>query len=103
MAGCFDSGTRKIPALILSLLLSAVVLFSAFYIVAEAQHECSGEDCPICVCIHQCERTLRQIGQGIVYFAAVFAAAVLTFLLAFSPVDSFLRKTPVSIKVRLND
>ncbi len=103
MSDRYDSRYGKIHALILSMLLSVVLLFSAFYIVAEAHHECSGEDCPICVCIHQCERTLQQIGNGITEVAAVFLAAVLAYLITLPVMDVLMQETPVSRKVRLND
>ncbi len=103
MSGSYISRTRKIPALILCVLLSAVMLFSAFYIIAEAHHDCCGKDCPICVCIHQCERTLQQLGSGITETIAVYISAVLALLFVCSGSGILMQETPVSRKVRLND
>ncbi len=84
-------------------MMLVTLLFSAFYIACEADHECCGEGCLICACIRQCENTLRGIGSGTeerlsavypvfpVLFAAVLCAA------------AALSETPVSRKARLNN
>ena len=46
-----SANSRKIAAGIMGFMMLAFVLFSAFYIAAEAEHDCEGEGCPICVCI----------------------------------------------------
>ncbi len=101
-----NSGTfasKRITMGIIGLVMLVIVLFSSFYIASEANHDCRGEDCPICFCIQQCENTLRGVGSGITAQAAVimpflsilFAAA---FIAAAASSD-----TLVSRKVRLND
>ncbi len=95
--------TKKIPAFIMGLFLSFVVLFSAFYIAAEAEHECSGEDCPICVCIHQCEQTLHRISCGIQESVVAFVPVILLLLAVFTVMYAAVQETLVSEKVRLND
>lgn len=53
------SKSKRIISGSIAFLMLAVMLFSAFYITAEAEHDCSGHDCPICVCIQQCENMLQ--------------------------------------------
>ena len=68
--------SRKV-ALILVALLSFFVIFSSFYIVKEADHTCSGENCPICYQISMCESATKSIaGAGAVAVAAELPAAV---------------------------
>ena len=55
---------KRIAAGILGMLILLIMLFSSIYIASEVNHECRGEDCPICVCIQQCENTLHSIGNG---------------------------------------
>ena len=47
-------------------MLIVVMFVSLFYIVKEENHQCTGEDCPVCACIHQAEQTLRNLGTGLV-------------------------------------
>ena len=80
-----------------------VAFFSLFFIVKEAHHDCTGEDCPVCACIHQAEQTLKQIGTGSVGTAWAFVAQfppVMAFLYLplFVPVVSL-----ISRKVRMNN
>ena len=37
----------------------AGMLLSACFIAAEADHDCSGEDCPVCVFLTLCEQNIR--------------------------------------------
>ena len=94
---------KRIAAGILGMLLLLIMLFSSFYLAVEADHDCSGEDCPVCACIQQCENTLHRIGAGTASLAGVvipvvcMAVSMLLFTLAAS------EETPVSRKVRLNN
>lgn len=79
------------------------VFFSLFFIVKEVRHDCTGEDCPVCACIHQVEQTLKQVGTGSVETAWTFAAQfppimVFLCLTLFVPVVSL-----ISWKVRMNN
>ncbi|ENZ05313.1 hypothetical protein [Enterocloster clostridioformis] len=80
-----------------------VALFSILFIVEEADHDCTGENCPVCACIHQAEQTLKQLGTGVAEAAApapIMAQFVLTLACVFLIVPF---TTLVKQKVRLND
>lgn len=102
MSGSGNSNSKRIIAGIMVIMLLAIVLFSAFYIAAEADHDCTGDDCPICACIQQCENILNQVGDGA---ARVSMAAPVIFLLLFVlfPAQSIPQETLISRKVRLNN
>lgn len=93
----------RVIAGVIGAMLLIIVLFSAFYMVAEAEHECSGEDCAICACIRHCENTLRGIGDGFAAASAVFAPAVLILIAAVFAFAAASRDTLISRKVRLNN
>ncbi|MCR5060383.1 MAG: hypothetical protein K6A80_05035 [Saccharofermentans sp.] len=94
---------KKIMAGIMGILMLFIVLFSAFYIIAEADHDCDGEDCPVCTCIQQCVNTLHQTDDGMPRQAAVIVSVVLLSVSVVIPVLVIPLETPVSSKVRLND
>lgn len=57
-----DRMTGKKILLIASGLVFLIVLpCSAFFILHEANHDCTGDSCPICACIHLAEQTSRQL------------------------------------------
>lgn len=92
---------------IISLAVAAAVFFvmlcSAFYIAAEANHDCVGESCPICYHISVCENTLRNLSLAVC--AAAFAAAF-TYTLCRSIsacADVIPSYTLISLKVKLTD
>ncbi len=96
-------GSVRIAAGALCALLAAALLFSAFFAAAEADHDCSGEDCPVCACVRMCERTLRGLGGGRIVLLSCAAPAFFLFFAAAFTAASFPRETPVSGKVRLNN
>ncbi len=103
MRGPKTAAARRIAAGVMGLMMLAAVLFSSLYIAVEADHDCTGEDCPVCACVRQCENTLRSAGEGfracpavLIPFLSVLSAAALSLAAA-----SF--ATPVSRKVRLNN
>jgi hypothetical protein len=93
---------RKIASGVMGMLMLFIVLFSAFYIAAEAGHDCRGEDCPVCACILQCEKTLHQTGEGAAPGTAVFILAAFLFFSILLVTADFPKETPVSRKIRLN-
>jgi len=85
------------------MLILCVMLFSTLFIAAEADHDCKGEDCPICACIQQCENSIRQIGNGSALQMAIVAPFVFIIVSAFFVVFDLPQETLVLRKVRLNN
>lgn len=91
----------KYMAVVLAFAVVFVMLWSSFYIAAESDHECTGENCPICEQISVCCNTIRTISSGI---AAAVASVLLSY--AFSRAVLLYKEetpiyTPVSLKVKL--
>ena len=92
---------RRILAGVLALAALLALLLSAFYVAAEADHDCTGEDCAVCALIHLCENLLRSFA-AVILMAAVLAS-VLLFFAAARFACGFRRLTPVSGRVRMNN
>lgn len=88
---------------ILGMAMLFVVLFSAIFVATESLHDCTGDECPICTILHQCENNLNQLGDGRVYLAV--AMMVVTLLVATTTAFGNYRtySTLVSNMVRLNN
>ena len=92
---------KRVVAVILSALVLFALMTSLFVIMHEADHDCIGENCPVCAVIAVCQNTLKTLG-GIVGAAALafacfsFTASVIAFFRTIS-----YNETPVSLKVKL--
>ncbi|MBQ8973181.1 MAG: hypothetical protein IJ074_08905 [Clostridia bacterium] len=98
------SKQKRLIALLMCVGILLTLFVSCAYIVDDADHDCTGEDCPICEFIAQIEHIQRG-------FTFVVLALLLTFLVSpalyalrarervLLPVDV----TLVSWKIRLND
>ena len=94
---------QKKTALIICITLVFITFASLFYIVKEENHDCTGEDCPICVCLHQAEQVLKNLGSG---KSEAQTTGLIQLLIGFVlPVcyAMFRATSLVSQKVRLND
>lgn len=93
----------KILAPCIVILMLSVMVFSVMFIVSETDHDCTGEDCPVCALIQQCEQTVRSIGGGA--SAAAVSLLFSAFIIAAFPIPfiTILCYTPVSLKIRLNN
>ena len=68
---------RKL-AILLVALMSFFIVFSAFFVVREADHTCCGDNCPICYQLSVCDSTTKSIaGAGVVATIAMVFALVL--------------------------
>ena len=84
-------------------LMLCVLVLSFVFVAVEADHDCAGGDCPICMLIQQCEQTIRSIGGG--FSLAGFSILLISFCVAsvLMRCISILCYTPVSFKTRLNN
>ena len=94
---------NRILAILLAVMVLFVMLYSALFIVAHAEHDCVGENCPICYQISVCEHTLKNLSLAV---CAVAFAAAFTYTLCRS-ISSSAAVIPsytwVSLKVKLTD
>lgn len=56
---------RRGVSLLLAAAVLAVMLASVFYLAAEADHDCTGQDCPVCAQIGACENTLKILAMAV--------------------------------------
>ncbi len=94
---------RKSIAILVGAMLFLGVFFSDIFIAREYVHDCTGEECPICQTIAECEAFISRVSSFLVMIAAAFMVA----LCLCKAVDIFceilLFETLISKKVRLNN
>lgn len=94
---------KRSIAIVAAVMLLFGMIFSAAFIAHESVHDCTGEDCPICQMIGQCENFVKRL-------APVFICAVFSFLLAAQVFyaetieeENLFKPTLLSLRVRLNN
>lgn len=94
---------KKVLAALLAVSVLFAMLYSALFIAAHADHDCDGEDCPICYQINVCQNTLKNLSFAV--SAAAFAAAFTYTLCRIIPSCTEVSRTftLVSLKVKLTD
>ncbi len=90
---------KRIIATVLAVVFALAVALSLVFIAAEADHDCSGEGCPVCELLALCRGVLR----GVLAAAFVCLAAALRTAALSRSARSALRAavTPASLKVKL--
>lgn len=92
---------------VLTVLLAAAVLFvmlsSAFYVAIEADHDCVGEDCPICCQISVCENMLKSVGLTVIILTlAAFISSIVFSMPSFAKKSTY-NSSLVTLKVKLSN
>lgn len=93
----------RASAFISAVALIFILLFSSVYIGMEYDHDCTEDNCLICLTIQLCEQNLKQLSS----FPALtsYAVAISLWLLftATGYIQQKIQKTLVNLKVRLNN
>ncbi|MCR5041737.1 MAG: hypothetical protein K6C36_06565 [Clostridia bacterium] len=94
---------KRSAAVFLAALILAAVAAALIIVVHEADHDCTGEGCPICAAVAVCQNTLKTLSAALAVCASIAASGC--FAAYFNTVfDASLHKeTPVSLKVKLLD
>ena len=66
------SRLRRITAWIAMMAVLFVMLLSFLYVSQHIDHDCTGEDCPICAEMMTCANNIRSIGALVVTIAVAF-------------------------------
>ena len=94
---------NRIAALLLAVTIPVIMLYSAFFVGAEADHDCVGEGCQICYQVDACQNTLKSLSLA-VCVTAVAVAFTYTLCRCISLcMDYAQRDTLVSLKVKLSN
>ena len=92
---------------VLSVLLAAsilfVVIFSAFYIASEIDHDCCGEDCPICCQVELYENAVKTISQIVITCLCTVFFRFIVFVYTYFFEKRAFHKSLVTLKVKLSN
>ncbi len=94
---------KRVASVVFAGLFVFVMMFSLFVIASEADHDCSGADCPICEMIAVCRNILKTLSGAVVALAALFSAFCAVMRLVPLCKNGAGTETPISLKVKLLD
>ena len=98
MKKAFTLKIRIIAASVLIVLL-AVMLFSACFVAIEADHDCQGEGCSVCLQMEQCEALLRVMSDTLIPVISKLLLFMSPLLLLISGIKkAYLSSTPIERK-----
>ena len=92
---------KRLAAVIFAAIIFIVFMTSLFAITHEADHDCIGENCPICTVIALCQNTLKMLSDVTVAVVALFTCFFfITSIIAFFRIVLY-NKTPILLKDKL--
>ncbi len=94
---------KRILAAVLAALVLAVMLSSSLFIIEHADHDCTGEDCPICQQIYLCTQTIKTLSLAFIAVTVFSALATLIHIIDRQIETACVPRTPVSLKVKLTN
>jgi len=94
---------NRAVTLILAIAIGFTILFSFFCIAVQPDHDCIGEDCPVCTQISLCEDTVKSLELAVLKIIAAIISAYFCIIQINVPVPYRKQVTPVSMKVKLSN
>ena len=94
---------RRVMSAVLAALVLVVLLSSSLFIIDHADHDCIGEDCPICGQIYLCTQTLKTLSLAVIAAAVFYAFSALLSITIRQAETIYVQPTPVSLKVKLTN
>lgn len=94
---------RKAILVLAGALFLSVVLSSLFFIAHQENHDCIGEDCPVCASIRLAVQVVKQAIAKMMTVFSIIATLTLPILYMSFATDEAASPTPVGDKVRIND
>lgn len=94
---------KRILTAVLAALVLVVMLSSSLFIIEHADHDCSGEDCPICQQIYLCTQTLKTLSLAVIAAVVFYAFSALLSITIRQVETVCVPHTPVSLKVKLTN
>jgi len=55
--------SRRVVSAFCGVILLAALLFSSLFVVAESDHDCEGDGCPVCLLLQACVSGFQQTGM----------------------------------------
>lgn len=96
------SKVLKLIAPVLAALIILTVFMSLLFVIHEAHHNCTGEDCPVCARIEACISTVKNFIDIVTVAVLLSVIAALLIITSLPPNKIFGKeKTPVYLKVKL--
>lgn len=93
--------TSKMVAVLLAILISFGMGYSAHYISSNTHHECSEEACPICEQLSIAEGILQKISTAVIIMIGVFLVCNLAHIFVSQYNCVILYQSPIQVKVKL--
>ena len=94
---------KRIFRTLLCMAVLFAVAFSAFYIVAESGHDCTGEHCAICHQIELCKNLLRSLALAVGIVGVAVTGESLCGYCRTRRNDITAAPTLVALRVKLSD
>lgn len=95
--------TKRILAMVMAVALFAVMLSSALFLAEEADHDCIGDGCQICLQLNLCRGVLKSLSLVLLAAAAPLTVACILWGGFWPRQGSTGHITLVALKVKLSN
>ena len=95
--------SKNATAVMLALLFIFALLFSLFFVILEADHDCAHDDCFVCRVICSVENALSKVFLPLIASGVAAIALFLMILFHRAFMHRAVFATPVAMKVKITD
>lgn len=95
--------TKRILAMVMAVAIFAVMLSAAFFLAEEADHDCIGDGCQICLQLNLCRGVLKSLSLALHAAVAALTVACILWGSICPRGESSDHVTLVTLKVKLSN
>jgi len=93
----------KILKAVLGVFVVLSIALTLLFVALESHHDCEGEACPVCACLEECVDNIKGFSNSLPILSAVLAAFTAVVLCSLAVSEGLVYKTPITVKVRMNN
>lgn len=94
---------NRVYAALLAAIFVLVVLSSSIFIIEHADHDCTGEDCPICEQLFACAQNLKRLTNAAAAVVVAVALVILPRAVIRRLAAVYVFGSPIALKVKLSN
>lgn len=94
---------KTAAGILLSLSIVFAIVFSFSFIAISADHDCIGENCPICEAVARCEEAVQILGTAAAAVCAFFTSVHIIGISVCGPTQVNYTRDPIELKVKLSN
>ena len=92
---------RRSLIAVAAFLFVCIIVISSVYVICQSEHDCCGEECSVCVFIHECITIFTRFSAPLLFAVLFVLCLYVTFLNQIQSISLIIYSNPVSFRDKI--